>query len=350
MRRNSIEQDPETGTPRGYPHSQYYPGVSDPALAVVVPLAGGGSLAGFDIHLRRGPLVNMSGHVVDGLTNEPFFSATVELVPESGRLTDETFMRRQTKLKTGGFQFESITPGTYALLISYQSSSRSSLYVRQVDVGAGGIEDLRVSVPQLGSISGRVITPERSKDPRKFTIFATAKYQSRREVSVSADGSFRVDEIPPGIWSIGIASTNGILYNGEVYVASIRQNGSSVDQNGLVGTVTIGEGAGAQVEIELSDQVGWVTGKVSDDDQRPVEGALVALASSGRPPYQIVTNQSGGFSVKLPPESYSVSAWPRRTDIGQLPAEKSHACGDRVANVQVTAGVSTFAQLRMCKP
>src|SRR6185436_13475946 len=116
-RKKAIERDPETGAIHGYPNSQYYPGVDDPALASTVALTGGERLDGFDIRLRPTLLVELSGQLVDGVSREPLVTGEVELASEPAGRPDETYARLRVVGENAGFKFDLLTPGRYSLLV-----------------------------------------------------------------------------------------------------------------------------------------------------------------------------------------------------------------------------------------
>jgi hypothetical protein len=341
-RKKSIERDPETGAIHGYPNSQYYPGVDDAALAGTVALTGGERLDGFDIRLRPAPLVELSGQLVDGITREPLVAGEVELASEPAGRPDETYSRRRVVGENAGFQFDLLTPGRYSLLIYREGAKEASPYVHTIEIGKSGMPDLRVSVPSFGSITGKLIVPEKEKNRGPFRIHFMLPQTLGREVTAGPDGSFVLDKMPPGRWSVLVTWTGYILLDPrgpqDLYVASIRQNG-------LTRFVTVGEGASAPVEIELSDEVGQISGIVSDEKQRPVAYAFITM--TGDRFYRLTTNGEGGFTAKAPPGVYTLSARPRPVE---LSTENMEACRDHSAKVKVTAGESSFARLELCRP
>lgn len=338
-RGKTVERDPKTGDIYGYPGVQYYPGTDDPAAAGVVSLAAGINLAGFDMRLRRIRLSDLRGQIIDAVTREPLMTGDVELTPDIG-FSDETHARRAVGREDAGFRFELLRPGRYALLIYRDRSKDSSPYVHQIDLGAAGIANLRVSVPSFGSVSGKLIMPEKAKSRGPFRVTLARAKMPFREAQVGTDGSFEFDNMPPGRWSVQIEWPKSFLQQ-DLYIASIRQNG-------LTDSVMIGEGSSSPIEIDLSDQLGQLSGTVAGEDNHPVSGARI-LVSPALFPFQITANRDGYFVTKLPPGDYTLSAWPETTAFSHLPAEKTRACGDRILKVKVAAGASSFIRLSPCK-
>jgi protocatechuate 3,4-dioxygenase beta subunit len=96
MRENLIQHDAKTGEVRGYADSYFFPGVEGPARAAHTNVAAGVHVGGFDSRLRRVPLVEFSGRVVD-INHEPLRTAAVELSPQTTFLPDQTRQRRRVK-------------------------------------------------------------------------------------------------------------------------------------------------------------------------------------------------------------------------------------------------------------
>ena len=365
IRRDTVKRDAETGDMYGYANSQYYPGVDDARAAGIVPVGPAMHLGGFDIRLRRTRLVKLEGRAVDAVTREPLRGAEIELSPEAEGLTDETYERRRVDQQGGAFRFELIQPGRYSLL-AYRGSAEDELpYVVPVDVGASGVVDLRVSVPPVERIEGRVTCPEcKAKNWGALLVSLRPPVGGARPrwVKVGEDGTFVFDGIPPGRWRLWMnwsAERPGELTMDSSgvrpanwYVAAVRFG----QQNALRTPLTVSEGSNPRIEVTLSDRAGRITGRVVDARQRPVKGAVVLVREADAEPgiprqlYPATTSPAGAFTLQgLAPGEYVISAWPERFSVRELTVDRQRACGNRIAKVKVTDGSTSFAQLELCE-
>jgi hypothetical protein len=320
-----------TGELLGYANSQFYPGVDDAALAAPLPLPPGTDLRDLHIRLQRSLLVGLTGRLLDGVTQEPLAGAEVELEPASGGLTDETYSRRSVRGPRAEFSFELIQPGRYSVLV-YRDSARTTLpYVVPLDLGVVGEPDLRIAVPPSQRIDGKV----HGLDDEAVTIGLGS---TSREVRVGADGSFHLDDVPPGRWWLGVQAgglvrigSNALRYR--LYVAKL-QFGSQTSM-----PLVVSESGNPTLEIWLSDQSGTLAGAIQEDDQRLRNAAVVLVRGAGGL-YRLTPAQDGSFVAKnLPPGEYQVTA---------VTGDAEDACRDRAVTVKVAHGTTSVVQLRLC--
>ena len=211
LRRETARQNAGTGEKEGYANTQYFPGVEDAAAAALVTVAPGTVVGGFDIRLKRMPLVELSGRVLASGSRVPLAGAEVELAPASGGLTDSTFERRSVSAE-GAFHFDLIRPGRYSLIVHRRAGDRESPHASSLEVGARGLQDFLETVPALTRIEGRVIVPPDKAAEwggQKVVLRASIAGVDTREALTSDDGRFVFDAVAPGEWWIGVMPARG---------------------------------------------------------------------------------------------------------------------------------------------
>lgn len=267
VRKQTLKRDPETAQTFGYPNTEYYPGTPDPQAAVSVPIAPGLHLRGFDIRLRRARLVDLSGRVVERADDNALAGARVELAPNLNTLADESFAAREVDSQ-GGFRFELIPPGSYALMVYRGGSSQTLPYLEALEVGKAGVADLAVRLPMFQNLEGRVVTAkdgvewlghvtlnlmpmQRGAPPRTFTLTAP---------------NFTLEQLPPGRYRFAVNSKVTEKGSGQVLVANAVHLGT---QDLIKGAAFIVEGGNPPLEIRLSAETGTLKIRVAEPDGAP---------------------------------------------------------------------------------
>src|SRR5262245_32702417 len=153
-RRKSLQKN-DKGEVFGYTGTMYYPGISDPQTAMPVTALAGLTLRGFEVRLRRVPLVKLSGRVIEGSTGVELQDARVWLEMPPNRFLDDALQARVLDAD-GGFRFETIPPGRYSLMISRGTDKDALPWVSPVDVGKSGADTLKVVVPAFPVLEGTI--------------------------------------------------------------------------------------------------------------------------------------------------------------------------------------------------
>jgi hypothetical protein len=55
----------------------------------------------------------------------------------------------------------------------------------------------------------------------------------------------------------------------------------------------------------LAQDFGWLTGKLTDDRERPIDGTHIVVMGR-KVKYELVTNDQGNYEVRLPPGVYRI--------------------------------------------
>jgi hypothetical protein len=351
-RRQTAKRDPDRDETFGYANTQYYPDAYEQSAAIPVSITPGLQLRRFDIRLRRTRLVSLSGRTIETAGRGPLRSAEVELANSAGSgLQDDTYQRRHVDAQ-GAFRFELIRPGHYTLRV-YRGAGLGSLpYSAPVDVGNAGIEDLPLAVPPFAQIRGAA----KATDPKvpwegelRVSLYGSPGI-SNVAVAVGGDGSFALENVPPGQWRLEFQG-GGLHRAGDphhrLHVAKVGFGA----QDGWLGPVTVAESGNPPVEVTLSDEAGQLAGTVAmaEKDAPPM---VVIRRTDGQPNIQQYilprsANQDGAFLIPdLIPGEYEVGSW-TVDDSGSFSANPQ-ACGNRLVKVKITAGETSAVRLEIC--
>jgi hypothetical protein len=170
-------------------------------------------------------------------------------------------------------------------------------------------------------------------------------YAPQPEAEVKPDGSFRIANVVPGIWDIGL---DPVPKGG--YIKSMRLG----DQDVLTEDMTIGSGTTARLNIVVSTRGAVVDGVVTGADGSRVKQAYVLLAPAGRFEnvwtfYQVVpADENGHFEMKgIAPGPYRLYAIERMgTDPSQDP-DFLKSLGGRGEPIDVAEGAHVTREVRL---
>jgi hypothetical protein len=355
-----VEHDKNTGEARGYADTYYFPGVDDPARAANTSVAAGVHIGGFDFHLKRGPLVEYSGRVVD-INREPLSTAAVQLVPQNLSLTDETRDRRRVK-KDGSFRFELIPPGHYTLVVFREGgvNMASRPYRMPVEVGPGGVTDAELKIPRSVDVTVSIVVPHPEKTQGLVHVNLGSVFADSIQISMSTlplcqlGEACVVADVPPGQWAFAV--TGAMAETGDpphkLYLESVRLG----QQNASGAAVTVAEAGNPPLELTFTDKAGSLSAAVSTEDGQPADAAIILArkADAEGPPFftqRVQREPDGRFVVDgMVAGEYKVAAFVAADDQDSIRTWPIERCGDRVARVTVTAGQTTNVALKPCMP
>ncbi len=178
-------------------HDAYAP--SDPVTAdgarVSVRLKAGGSIAGFVVEPSGGPVT-------------AFYVGIESFTPSTG---DREFSVRSGTSRPfqddgGAFKLEKLAPGSYVLSVG--AEGRGPVRSSSIEVRAGQLTDrIRITLTRGGTVEGQVF----EEDPRRPVPGArvsfdmtTSTHPEDRAVTSDAEGHFRLENAPPGAFSLRI--------------------------------------------------------------------------------------------------------------------------------------------------
>jgi hypothetical protein len=267
----------------------------------------------------------------------------------------------------GEFEFRGILPGSYEL-VADESNSNSTGLARhplrsgrtRVEVGNKDVTDIIVVLYPAQDVKGRV-SVEGNTMPFSYSSvrmslqdFHSVTVMGNYPVTVDASGAFAISQLPEGNYrfqgSLGIPS-EAFGLPPAFYVSDIRQNGQSIYDSGL----EIGPNPPDDVEVVLRQNGGSVNVSVVGADQRPYNGASIALVPQGirrqnRPLYKAtfgrVADDHFVFQDVTPGE-YKVFAWESLPPFSAFQnaaiLEKSETFGQILS---VRPGISSEVQVR----
>ena len=160
---------------------------------------------------------------------------------------------------SGSFTLDTLIDGTYRLFA--RASGHASLARAGVSVGSDGEEpeELRLRLDRVGLVSGTVVDPEGRPSEDASVLIAGSGIWPARRVETDAEGRFRFDEVPPGVYEVRAFT--------ETLVAEPRRG------------LTVEPGGRSVLTFSLSEGV-TLTGIVRDSDtQAPLAGAEITVAA-----------------------------------------------------------------------
>jgi hypothetical protein len=193
-----------------YPQT-FYPGVRDPAEALVVVVTEGAEANGIDIRMVDSiKTYYIKGRVIRAETGEPAEGIEIFYYPyreERGGITGGRSNPVRSNSE-GEFLFQGLLPGKYAL--STQIGGDREYFIESVicEISENGIDGIEVKLQQGSSISG-IVAIDGANDPSiqaklsQLRIGGFSKEKQpvilpREPAGINADGSFRIAGLRPG--------------------------------------------------------------------------------------------------------------------------------------------------------
>jgi hypothetical protein len=226
----------------------------------------------------------------------------------------------------GTFELVDIPPGSYWVSAQFPFSGRFEpggpppprppVAVAAVDVRNGDVDGVVLSVPSGNTISGQIrldgpvgstpFTFDRvniSLGPTAPVSFGMSRGFS--PVRPLADGSFRIENVFPGEYQLGVGSQSPNIYVKEARLDSVDVLNHPLNVAGPVSS---------DLQIILGQDGAQISGTVVDDRQQPVANASVVLVPDRRERLDLfkstVANASGQFTIQgVAPGAYKVFAW-----------------------------------------
>ncbi|MCW5981274.1 MAG: carboxypeptidase regulatory-like domain-containing protein [Bryobacteraceae bacterium] len=274
----------------------YYPSSPSADQAAWVEVRLDREVAGLNIAPRGGRLANVEGIVVGGGTE------TVSLLSDEGRY--------DTRLRSGGgFKFEQVEPGFYALLSESATKDRAAFAELTVtDADAYAVLEMKpapsLEVNCVASDGARVDVRAISVFLRPFGSTASIRAACNEKLSPG-----------PGRWEFAV------LPPPQFYLVSIMDASRKEDAHEL----TLKPAESRQITVLLGSKPALLTGKVSLSQGDAASGVMVFLkAVSGELSRRIGgirserADEAGVYRfLALPPGQYQVFATYRRNEISE---------------------------------
>jgi hypothetical protein len=324
----------------GYPAVEYYPGVADLQQAVSIHLSEGATMAGFEVRLRRVPLVSLKGRVLDMAKENGAPPVEVALDSEPSAVPDR-YVRHPVDAQ-GRFHFDGVPPGRHRLQVYRGAGSEDLPYAATVDAGK---DEVTVPVPPFVNLHGVVRSTVKEPWDGVFGIGIGMDTAWRRIVVPDEDGTFTLTDVPPGEYRLRLESNNLQAGGRTLRIAAARFGQANV----LGKPLMVSEGGNPPVEILLSDENGGIAGSVEDIDKASGKVLVSAQSLEELPSTEanfVEARPDGSFLFSgLLPGSYRVIAWP------MVPSHQGIAgmpCADAAATVTVSNGQTATLKLKRC--
>lgn len=299
----------------------YFPSAIEIARASAIEVKSGDEVTGIDIAVSPRPsnqTYKIHGHVANSISGHPDASIAVMILPR-GQSSEEAMYMRDGKNarpdeKTGEFEIKGVSPGEYTVLALWFDGGKMRTGSQSVDVIGSDVSDVSIVLTRGIDIPGRVTLEGQSARSASDAVVVLmpsereTRFSPPADTRVQPDGSFVLNEVGDGSYSIGVVSKCV-----DCYVKSAKANGVDLLEQG----VQIGSGnAPSSIGIVYSSNTATVNGSVTNKDDLPAAGALVVLvpdlaAHPKRDPYQTATtDQYGRFEIRgVPPGHYKAFAW-----------------------------------------
>jgi hypothetical protein len=334
------------------PMRTFYPGVTDGATAVLIPVKRSEEIAGIDIEIRTERTYRVSGEVYSdvpltalagqsqvftarGATPNapPTVSADVSYalhdpdVPDDqgGRTIGAITLQPSGSGFRGKFVVTGVPAGSYdwrssVYEIPTQGTNQPTTTIIPIEVRNQDVSGLVFELHQTVPVKGVVTVDGHAPGPMPVKLFlqvegASAKrpgYQaiaSRVQAANAQDGSFTVPGVQNGRFRVMPAAG----WPPDLYIESVRQGGQDVFDAGFVVDARVPD----PLQVTLRTGAGTVEGTVQDSARRPISGVTVALVPlatyrQNRARYQSVTSDATGRFVirSIIPGEYKLFAWP----------------------------------------
>ncbi len=311
----SSASDPGSSAQTGYA-PVYYPGTSDQSRAATIEVAAGQDVPAVDFTLIPIRTFRVRGLVFDAVLGQSAKNCMIYLVRHDPNLSSWSGQEGWTECGKGSFEFSNVAPGAYNLVAMLSGSGNHRSGRTLVDVNNTNVEDVRLVVGAPTELTGRVLVE--GKEPVDFSELwiwlndPEQDFDGGAGAVVKADGSLIFESVPEGTFQIGVRGQPP-GFSPDFYLKSARVNGDDILGRGL----TIGAGsARGTLDIVLSSAGTRIEGTVTDENDLPSAGAVVALVPEGERRHQFrlykdtTTDQYGKFILRgVAPGTYKLFSW-----------------------------------------
>ena len=293
----------------------YYPGTADKTQAVPIEIH-----AGEEIPINFA-LVKTRAFRVRGTVAKVRPGNFAQVMLRS-RSDGDARMDSKTAGIDGSFEFQSVLPGSYTLMllvVSVPDVQMANSGQTVIEVSNSDVSGVRLEPVPSSQVRGRFRMDSNQKiDWSQLTVFLSpedkgdfAAMQGNQPTfsQVKNDGSFEIKNVPAGTYQLVVGSSNQELRD---YITnSVNLEGKDVSDSGF--TVS---GTSYALDVVVSAHGGTIEGKVLDGNDHLVPYATVVCVPSPehrkRPDsyQQDTTDEKGHFSLRgLNPGEYTVLAW-----------------------------------------
>lgn len=296
----------------------YFPNARDIAGASPVEITTGAELRGIEIHMHRGRMFEIRGQVQNTVSNAVPDSLNLALFakdrPSAGWLDQAYLSGKNTE-----FQFKRVLPGVYVVQVfnasvqtvdaSGERGAATQLTGRvEVTVGDADAENIVIPLGTGLDITGRLRTegdpPPSGSAPPNYSIYlqpTEARGLSGASARASAEGNFKIHNVPPSIFRVIVSGTP----DGS-YVKAIRFGGEDITEKNL----DLSSGGGGELEVIISPDAADISGVVRNENGEALSGVPVQAFFGDKLKRSMNTDQNGSFHLtSLAPGDYRVYAF-----------------------------------------
>jgi hypothetical protein len=354
----------------------YYPGVADIGLAAQVDVPAGNKVSLGDMVVAARELRSIRGRVVDRTTGKAPESVRMTLngyTPFGRAGSDSRVILPAGKYDrtTGVFEYNDLIPGRYrvdAVLPTEPIASQPAGVLRSevtprsafqlLDLADTDLEDVVLTVPNGGRVSGRVVTADgsalpvaESMLPIPLQLGLRPMHPSQPAPTVTAvsvqDGTFEVGSALEGKYRFFLG-----LLRDNYYVSDVRINGTRV-LNGILDIPS----KDATLELIFTLNVGGeIQGSAVDSKGQPAKQArgfvLPDPLPETIPAYQMIeADNEGRFSVPaVPPGNHKIYAWDGTRPPPSFDREVLLRSGSRAFSIRVERGARLTPSVTILGP
>jgi hypothetical protein len=308
---------------------QYFGGSRDSKDAKALNLRAGEVLAGIDFHLTAERPARITGRITGVPPPDTPPEAPVQVGTLNGvrRITrgngqqvnieispaDDTQMLWTSNIGAQGpeyhFELPENIPGRYRLQATIRANDKTYYASQVVDAREGATDILLTMSPALALKGHLKIEGPAAHPVQNFTVVLAPGMPGARRQNYSSpvakDGSFTIEQLPPGEWIMTVTPTPAGAFEKSVHLG---------DMDFIFKLIDIPPGSDAPLNIVLSSNTAVVEGEI-DADSGATKRAGILLEPVGelhtltRFYYSSVTDDTGKFKIGgIAPGKYRVFA------------------------------------------
>ena len=289
----------------------YYPGTGNVAEAQRVPVGLGQEITNISFALLPTKTVRITGTVVDSQGQRVANGFVMLQESMDAAVPGVMFMSRGGgRIRPdGSFTISNVSAGSYSLIVNAGGGPDGESATVSVTVGNDDLAGLNLVTGNGASLSGRIVAAQGSTGELPLNgvqVFAQpARFEPMMGSGpgrVESDGTFRLT----GLRGRRLFRVNGLPPTWVLH--TVRRNGQDVTDTGVEFT---GEASGEGLEIQLTDRVTEINGKVTTERGEPTREYTVVVfpedSAKWTYPSRYVraarADQEGLFKIRgLPPE------------------------------------------------